>query len=167
MNKDTNWSQSVTAVVIREGKVLLARHTYGGGNGKLIVPGGYVEVGETPQDAVVREYLEETGVTIAPREIIGIRFNSHDWYVAFAADYVSGDARSDGDENSEVLWIPTEEALVREDVPDLTKKLIVCALSRDRGFGMIPYDGSLKNGPYSFYGVDAIEMKEVTDELFG
>ena len=35
---NTNWGQSVTGVVIHEGKVLLARHTYGGGNGKLIIP---------------------------------------------------------------------------------------------------------------------------------
>ena len=32
MNKDnTNWSQSVAGVVIRDNKVLLARHTYGNG----------------------------------------------------------------------------------------------------------------------------------------
>ena len=152
MEHNTNWYWSVTAVVIREGKVLLARHTYGGGKGLLIVPGGYVESGETPQDAVVREYREETGIEIAPREIIGIRFNLHDWYIAFAADYMVGEARSDGDENSEVVWIDVEEAITREDVPDLTKKLIVCALSFDQGLREIPYNGSMKNGPYSFYG---------------
>ena len=50
----TNWGQSVTGVVIDGSKVLLARHTYGSGKGKLIVPGGYVEHGETPQQALVR-----------------------------------------------------------------------------------------------------------------
>lgn len=30
-NGTTNWGQSVTGVVIKENKVLLARHTYGGG----------------------------------------------------------------------------------------------------------------------------------------
>lgn len=40
-NENTNWGQSVTGVVIHGGKVLLARHTYGGRNGKLIVPEGY------------------------------------------------------------------------------------------------------------------------------
>lgn len=154
MDGNTNWSWSVTAVVIKDGKVLLARHTYGGGKGKLIVPGGYVEVGETPQDAVVREYLEETGVRIAPREVIGIRFNSHDWYVAFVADYVEGEARSDGEENSEVLWLPTDEALLREDIPDLTKKLINFALESQRGLSRIPYEGSTRNGLYSLYGID-------------
>lgn len=31
-NENTNWGQSVTGVVINGGKVLLARHTYGGGD---------------------------------------------------------------------------------------------------------------------------------------
>ena len=57
----------------------------------MIVPGGYVEHGETPQHALVREYMEETGITIEPENIIGIRFNMHDWYIAFRAKYISGE----------------------------------------------------------------------------
>ena len=49
-NENTNWGQSVTGVAIKDNKVLLARHTYGGGKGKLIIPGGYVNKGETPQE---------------------------------------------------------------------------------------------------------------------
>lgn len=149
-NENTNWGQSVTAVVIHENKVLLARHTYGGGNGKLIVPGGYVENGETPQHALVREYLEETGITIEPENIIGIRFNMHDWYIAFRARYISGEARSDHDENSEVLWVDIEDALNREDVPDLTKKLIQSALSKDVGLQVTGYE-STSHPPFSLY----------------
>ena len=149
-NENTNWGQSVTAVVIHENKVLLARHTYGGGNGKLIVPGGYVENGETPQHALVREYLEETGITIEPENIIGIRFNMHDWYIAFRARYISGEARSDHDENSEVLWVDVEDALNREDVPDLTKKLIQSALSKDVGLQVTGYE-STSHPPFSLY----------------
>lgn len=153
-NNNTNYGQSVTGVVIKDGKVLLARHTYGGGAGKLIVPGGYVEYGETPQDALVREYLEETGVKVKPGNIIGIRFNMHDWYVAFRAEYVSGTPRSDGDENSEVVWIDVEDALTREDVPDLTKKLVESAVSGEKGFECIEYKGSAKHNPSSFYGLE-------------
>ena len=89
-HENTNWQQSVTGVVIREGKVLLARHTYGPGKGRLIVPGGYVEQGETPQDAVRREIWEETGVRAEPEDVIAIRFNRKDWYVAFSAYYLDG-----------------------------------------------------------------------------
>ena len=53
-NENTNWGQSVTGVIIKENKVLLARHTYGSGRGMLIVPGGYVNIGETPLDVIFK-----------------------------------------------------------------------------------------------------------------
>ena len=52
---NTNWTQAVAGVCICDGKVLLARHTYGNGNGMLIIPGGYVKFGETPADALSDE----------------------------------------------------------------------------------------------------------------
>lgn len=157
--ENTNWSQSVTGVVIENGKVLLARHTYGAGKGKLIVPGGYAKWQESPQDALKREYLEETGVRVEPLDVIGIRFNQKDWYVAFRAKYLGGSAVSDGDENSEVLWLDVEEALGRDDVPNLTKKLIESALYGE-GMRRIDYTGTLRHGPYSFYGFGKSEEEQ-------
>ena len=153
MEENTNWGQSVTGIVVWQGKVLLARHTYGDGKGRLIVPGGYVKYGETPQEALKREYLEETGVAVEPKELIAIRFNAHDWYLAFRAEYVSGEAVSDQEENDEVVWINTEEALGREDVPDLTKQLIRCALTTQEGLVPLPYEGNPKYGKGYLYGV--------------
>ena len=151
MNSDnTNWGQSVTAVVIKDNKVLIARHTYGGGKGMLIIPGGYVEKGETPQDAVIREFKEETNITIKPKSIIGIRFNMHDWYVAFSGDYISGTVQSDGDENDLVMWLDIDEALNREDVPELTKSLIKSAIN-GKGLEQADYNGN--NPPCSLYGL--------------
>jgi ADP-ribose pyrophosphatase YjhB (NUDIX family) len=151
-NNNTNYEQSVTGVVIKDGKVLLARHTYGGGAGKLIVPGGFVEYDETPQAALEREYEEETGIKVKAENIIGIRFNMHDWYIAFRATYISGVPQSDNDENSEVVWVDIDEALKREDVPELTKKLIESAVSGKEGLKYIEYD-SQQYPPYSFYGI--------------
>ena len=138
-NENTCYKQSVTAVVIRDNKVLLARHTYGAGKGLLIVPGGYLNFNETPEDAVKREYFEETGVIIEPRDIIAVRFNLKDWYVAFSADYVSGIEHPDNDENSEVLWLNVNDALSRSDVPDLTKKLIEAALNNQSSLKKTEY----------------------------
>ncbi len=134
----TNWSQSVGGVCIRDGRVLLARHTYGAGNGMLIIPGGYVKIGELPQDALIREYQEETGITVKPGRMLGIRFSTKDWYAVFTAEYVEGEARSDHDETSEVIWMPIEEALKDETVPNLTKKLIECSVLGS-GLSILPY----------------------------
>ena len=128
-HSNTNWNWSVTGIAIRDGRVLLARHTYGGGKGKWIVPGGYLENGESPEDAVKREFMEETGVVVEPSDVIGIRCSEKNWYLAFRAEYISGEARSDGDENDAVEWMPIDDLLVREDVPDLTKELVRCALA--------------------------------------
>ena len=45
----------------------------------LIIPDGYVKYRETPRQALKREYLEETKIEVEPQNIIGIRFNMHDW----------------------------------------------------------------------------------------
>ena len=152
MEINTDFTRSVTAVVFREGKVLLGRHTYGNGKGLLIVPGGYIKNGEDPREAVKREYLEETGVVIEPEEVIGIRFRKNDWYVAFSANYISGEARSDEDENDLVVWMDIDEALQREDVPGLTKELILANKRKEKGFVEHDYDPLKEIGV--LYGVD-------------
>ncbi len=154
MNREnTNWGQSVTGIVIRNGQVLLARHTYGSGKNMLIVPGGYVNFGETPQEALKREFMEETKIEVEATDIIGIRFNMHDWYIAFKAEYISGEASTDNNENSEVLWLDVEEALSRNDVPELTKNLISSAVSENSGLRYQEYKGNQTYAPYSLYCV--------------
>ena len=150
-NENSNYCQSVSAVVIKNGKVLLARHNYGIGKGKLIIAGGYVNIGETPQEALIREYMEETQIKIKPINIIAVRFNMHDWYIVFRAEYISGEAQSDNDENSEVEWINITDALSREDVPDLTKKLIKSAISEKEGLSYKDFQSNTKYTPYSLY----------------
>ena len=146
------WSLSAAAVVLREGKVLLARHTYSYGKGKLIIPGGYLQAGELPEEAVVREVLEETGITAVVRNFVGIRFNQDSWYAIFTADYVCGEAQSDGHENCELLWLDPEEAVIRDDVPDLTREAIKAAVFRsEQTFVETPYRGTTKHGAYRFY----------------
>lgn len=149
-----DWGKSVAGVVIRDGKVLLVRHTYGAGTGRLIVPGGYIKQGESPVEAVEREVMEETGVTVRTDKLAGIRFNSKDWYAVFTAEYISGEARSDRDENSEAVWVDVNEAMAGDDVPDLTKKILQSVISGKNLFDNITYEGNTKNGAYYFYGLE-------------
>lgn len=124
-----NYFASVGAIVIRDGKVLLVRHTYGAAAGKLLNPGGFLNTGEMPFDAVKREVLEETGVVVEPVGMLSIRCAEKGWYMVFLADYVSGEPNSDGDENSEAVFMDCGEVLLRGDVTETAKNLIRIALS--------------------------------------
>ena len=66
------------AAFIRDdkGQVLLQRRT---DNGQWTLPGGVIEPGEEPADAVVREVWEETGLTVIPQRIIGV-YGGPDWH---------------------------------------------------------------------------------------
>lgn len=151
MSQNTNYTQSVTGVVIKDEKVLLTRNTYGSGKNMLHTPGGYVNLGETPQEALKREFMEETSVKVKDADIIGIRFNMHDWYIVFKAEYISGEASSDNHENSEVLWLDVPDALSRDDVPEFTKKIISSAISEKSGLQYREYEEAKKYAPYSLY----------------
>ena len=66
---------TVCGIVEINGKILLVRHTYGTAEGRILVPGGYVEEGELPSKAIVREVFEETGVHYDVDRLIFIHEN--------------------------------------------------------------------------------------------
>lgn len=62
---------TVSAVIARDGKYLLVEeHAMGGV--VLNQPGGHIETGESPEIAVIREVLEETGCDVACGELVGV-----------------------------------------------------------------------------------------------
>lgn len=61
------------AVVIREGRVLLTRRTEGQHlAGLWEFPGGKLESGESPEEALIRECREECGIEVAVLEILEV-----------------------------------------------------------------------------------------------
>lgn len=152
--ENTNWCQSVGGIVMKENEVLLVRHTYGAGKGKLIIPGGYVNIGETPQDALRREIFEETTIVAEPVKLAGVRFNLKDWYAVFLMDYVSGTPNSDSRENNEALFMDIHEAVKSTEVPDLTRVILQGVIDNsENALRNIPFISREKNGEYSFYGM--------------
>src|SRR5262249_31424310 len=59
-----------------DGGLLVIRRAIPPAVGQLALPGGYVDFGETWQQAAARELLEETGVAIDPDEVRHFRTHS-------------------------------------------------------------------------------------------
>lgn len=60
------------AVCIEDGRVLLARWVSPTGESNWTLPGGRVEHGEDPYDAVIREVAEETGCGAVVERLLGV-----------------------------------------------------------------------------------------------
>jgi mutator protein MutT len=74
-------------------------------------PGGALELGETPEEAVVREVREETGVEVRVEAHVGsysVANSSLVVYLFRCAILVGAPAVPDGDEIAEVGWWPID-----------------------------------------------------------
>jgi 8-oxo-dGTP pyrophosphatase MutT (NUDIX family) len=112
-------TQVVAALLIRDGRVLLglraAHRRSAPGCWDLI--GGHVEPGETPAEALVREVLEELGVSALGATPAGqIDFNDvHDGPSSLLLYHVAawrgGEPRLANDEHVRLEWFAPEEAV--------------------------------------------------------
>ena len=105
----------VGAVVIDGTKVLLVRRGQEPLKGEWSLPGGALELGETLQQGVVREVLEETGLIVVPGGIIEIldritedeasgRVRYHYVLIDFVC-HVTGGALCSASDAEEVRWV--------------------------------------------------------------
>ena len=105
----------VGAVVIDGTKVLLVRRGNEPLKGEWSLPGGALEVGETLQQGVVREVLEETGLTVAPAGVVEIldrivrdeesgRVRYHYVLIDFVCRVIGGSPLV-GSDADEVQWV--------------------------------------------------------------
>lgn len=93
-------------------QVLLIRENYG--KHRYGLPGGRVDAGETPEDAVVREVREETGLDVIPSGLIGTIHNRN-WsdpmlILVYGCEVIGGDlAIQNRDEIAELGWFDPSE----------------------------------------------------------
>ena len=106
---------TVQAWIEREGTYLILKRNEEPFAGEWDLPGGFVEMGESPAEAVVREVAEETGLTVAPTEIIGAFTSAygdtgrHTVDIAYLCRVDGGDFELDHVEKSDAAWVALEE----------------------------------------------------------
>ncbi len=109
---------AVSAAVFREDRVLIVRRARPPAHGLYTLPGGGVELGETLEQAVIREMREETALDIEPVALVGFRqaiardaagrVERHFVILPFAARYIGGEI-SLNEELAEAHWRLPEE----------------------------------------------------------
>lgn len=82
--EDWEPNEFATLIYILKGdEVLLINKLQGHGAGKVNVPGGHIEVGETPEECAIREAFEEVRVVVKEAELHAVlRF--HDTVTGFS-----------------------------------------------------------------------------------
>jgi ADP-ribose pyrophosphatase YjhB (NUDIX family) len=98
----------VRGAVFRDQRLLLVRERMDGG---WAMPGGWADVGNIPSEAAEREVLEEAGLQVRAKKVIGLydanRFGElelfHAYKIVFLCDLVGGEARA-SIETSEVAF---------------------------------------------------------------
>lgn len=115
---------SMGAVIVEDGRILLIERGGGSYAGSWAVPGGRQRLGETMDETVRREVLEETGLVVEVGDPVWvgdiIGDGSHYTVVDFAA-FVVGGALVAGDDAADARWVPLSEA---RDLP-LTPTMVV------------------------------------------
>ncbi|MCR6486511.1 NUDIX domain-containing protein [Amycolatopsis sp. OK19-0408] len=106
------------------GRLLLIRRANDPGSGQWSLPGGRVEPGETDEQAVIREMLEETGLHVIPGTVVGsvVRgpYEIHDY-----ACSVTGGVLTAGDDATDARWSDAADLSGLEAAGELVDLLYV------------------------------------------
>ena len=115
----------VAAVIIKDGQVFATQRGYGEFKGWWEFPGGKIESGECPQEALVREIREELDAEISVGDLIEtVEWDYPDFHLTmhcFACSLLSDSMHLNEHEDADwlsaetlysVKWLPADEGLI-------------------------------------------------------
>lgn len=111
-----NPAPTVQAWIESEGRYLALRRDQDPCRGEWNMPGGFVEAGESGEEAIRREVREETGLEIEPLGVLGIFASTYgdgdDALPIFDVAYhcrLAGGNLTVSSESSEAAWFPLQD----------------------------------------------------------
>ena len=111
-----------------EGRLLMIKRGHEPGAGLWSIPGGRIEPGETDAEAVAREMIEETGLTVEVGRLIGrVQRPGLNGAVIDIRDYaatVTGGTLRAGDDAADARWVAPGELAALEITDGLIDALI-------------------------------------------
>jgi ADP-ribose pyrophosphatase YjhB (NUDIX family) len=129
---------AVSAAIFHDDRVLIVRRARPPAHGLYTLPGGGVELGESLEQAVIREVREETGLAIAPLALVGFReaiardaagrIERHFVILPFAARWIGGEIALNA-ELAEAQWRKPDE-LARLKTTEGLAQIVAAAAER-------------------------------------
>ena len=122
---------AAAVLIEQDGRVLLVRRAGEPFRGFWSLPAGFINGGEDPAEAAVRECLEETGLTVRVTRVLDIisgkeHARGADFIIVYQAEVISGELKADDDADA-VEWFE------RGKLPQLAFRATQVVLSRDFG----------------------------------
>lgn len=147
-------SLQVGGVYFKGDEVLLVKIGYGSNKGMWMVPGGFVEAGESIEEAVVREVEEETGFSVKPTRIVGLRsgvqlkqgVRQTTVYIVFEVEYLSGVLAKDENEIEDIKYWKFNDIESADEIIELSKEIVLAAARTRNGL----YEGGDINTKSSY-----------------
>jgi ADP-ribose pyrophosphatase YjhB (NUDIX family) len=158
MTDTKQWDVGVSAVVVRDERVLFVRSTYGDRKGLWTLPGGYAQHDETLDQAALRELREEAGLDGEPCGIVSVRTRvTEEGGAVFVSFHVRCDGSEpvpDGYEVDAAQFFNREELLALNPVMELSRQIALAVLAAP-GVELVEADIPGRTGPaYKAYLVN-------------
>ena len=104
---------AVAVMVVQGGRVLLIQRVNEPFRGDWSLPGGFMDAGENPVQAALRECLEETGLVVQVREVLDViggaeHSRGADVLIVYTAEVSGGELRAGDDADQAAFFAPDE-----------------------------------------------------------
>jgi ADP-ribose pyrophosphatase YjhB (NUDIX family) len=99
---------AVATLIEQDGKVLLVQRAHNPFRGKWMLPAGFVDAGEDPQEAAVREVEEETSLQVDITQLRDVFANrayegGADIIIVYQGEVISGELKA-GDDAAQAIF---------------------------------------------------------------